>query len=123
MPYKTVIRLLIVARNPANDFSARLLGACGFSLGTSGEVTVFLRDRDTGGSYTEIGSSTVTEADWQGGTSDFVEKTATISGIDYTLEADHQLEVKVIVPSAGAPATGIWFAYDTTTYISVANLP
>ena len=27
MPYKTVIRLLIVARNPANDFSARLLGA------------------------------------------------------------------------------------------------
>ena len=26
MPYKTVIRLLIVARNPANDFSARLLG-------------------------------------------------------------------------------------------------
>ena len=25
MPYKTVIRLLIVARNPANDFSARLL--------------------------------------------------------------------------------------------------
>ena len=27
MPYKTVIRLLIVARNPANDFSARLLVA------------------------------------------------------------------------------------------------
>ena len=27
MLYKTVIRLLIVARNPANDFSARLLGA------------------------------------------------------------------------------------------------
>ena len=65
----------------------------------------------------------MTEADWQGGTSDFVEKTATISDIDYTLEADHQLEVKVIAPSAAAPAAGVWFAYDTTTYISVVNLP
>ncbi len=114
----------VISGDVTIDFwSAVRLGGCGFSLGTSGEVTVFLRDRDTEGSYTEIGSSTATEADWQGGTSDFVEKTATISDIDYTLTADHQLEVKVIAPSVGAPAVGVWFAYDTTTYISVVNLP
>ena len=115
---------LVISGDVTVDFwSATRRSNCTIQLGAVGEVTIFLRDRDTGRSYAEIGSSTVTEADWQGGVSDFVEKTATISDIDYTLEADHQLEVKVIAPSAGAPAVGVWFAYDTKTYISVVNLP
>ncbi len=115
---------LVISGDVTIDFwSATRLANCIFRLDVAGEVTIFLRDRDESGSYTEIGSATVSEADWQGGTSDFVEKTATISDIDYTLTADHQLEVKVIAPSAGAPAVGVWFAYDTTTYISVVNLP
>ena len=115
---------LVISGDVTIDFwSATRLANCIFRLDVAGEVTIFLRDRDESGSYTEIGSATVSEADCQGGTSAFVEKTATIWDIDYTLTADHQLEVKVIGPSAGAPAVGVWFAYDTTTYISVVNLP
>ena len=52
MPYKTVIRLLVVARNPTNGFPARLLG--GFALSNygkrcrvyrnEGEPDMFLRE-------------------------------------------------------------------------------
>ena len=115
---------LVISGDVTVDFwSATRRYNCTFPDNRAGSVNIFLRDRDTSGAYTEIGSGDISESDWQGGASDFVEKTITISDIHYNIQADHQLEVKVLVDTVQAPATGIWFAYDTTTYISVVNLP
>ncbi len=118
---------LVISGDVTIDFWSALRqgqGSCKTPLGKSAEVTVFLRDRDQSGGYTEIGSGTISDADWQGGVSgDHVQKTISISSINYTLSSDHQLEAKVIVPSAASPAPGVWFAYDTTSFSSFINLP
>ena len=91
-----------------------------FGLSKAGEVTVFLRDYD-GASYTEIGNGTLLDSDWQGGSSTWVMKTITISGLNYTIPVGNELEVKLIV--GGNSGDDMWFAYDTTSYSSVVKFP
>ena len=91
-----------------------------FGQNQAGEVTVFLRDYN-GSTYTEIGSGTLYQANWQGGSSTWVKKTITVSGLSYTIPAGNRLEVKVIVGNSAGD--DMWFAYDTTTYASVVKVP
>ena len=91
-----------------------------FQLQEAGEVTVFLRDYN-GSTHTEIGNGTVSDANWQGGSSSWVSKTITISGINHTIPVDNELEIELIV---GANADDdMWFAYDTTSYSSFVSVP
>ncbi len=91
----------------------------GFSKGKRGEITIYLRDYN-GSTYTEIGNGTLSES-WQKGSSTWVMKTITISGLNYTIPAGNELEVKLIVGNnAGAD---MWFAYDTTSCVSVVKIP
>ncbi|MDP6821975.1 MAG: hypothetical protein QF554_01630 [Dehalococcoidia bacterium] len=85
-----------------------------FSTSVRGDVTVYLRDYD-GAVYTEIGNVTVTSDPWDAAASGtWVQATAAITGLDYTLPTGNQLEIKIIVP----PASGddMWLAYDTISY-------
>jgi len=91
----------------------------GFASGKSGEAVIFLRDYN-GSSYTEIGSGSLYEDPWSPSAT-WEKKTITISGLNYTIPSGNQLEVKLIVgDSSGAD---LWFAYDTTSYSSVAQIP
>jgi hypothetical protein len=91
-----------------------------FTQGTAGDVRVFLRNRDTvTGITTEIANATVTAADWQGGATAWVKRSASMT-VNTLLLVGHQLEVKLEV-GAGA-ADDMWFAYDTTLYRSRVRL-
>ena len=92
----------------------------GFTQNKKGEVIIYLRDYN-GSSYTEIGNGNVYEQKWQGGSSTWVNKTITISGLNYTIPAGNELEVEVIVGSRSGD--DMWFAYDTTSYPSVVKIP
>ena len=83
-------------------------------------VTFYLRDYD-GSSHIEIANGTVSEADWQGGVSNFVNKTLSIGSMSYTIPKDNQLELKLIVGAASGD--DMWFAYDATGYPSVVQIP
>ena len=61
------------------------------------------------------------EEDWQGDSSTWVLKTISVTGIDYTIPAGNELEVKLICPSESDD--DMWFAYDTTDYVSRVELP
>ena len=91
-----------------------------FKQSSAGRITFYLRDYDDVGGYTEIANQTLFDNDWQGGSSSFVNKTATLSSVSYTVPPTHQLELKVIVKSG---SDDMWFAYDTETYASVLKLP
>ena len=96
-------------------------GMKSFTPGVAGEVRVFLRDFNSLlGTYSEIANTTISAADWQGGTNGWVKRTATFS-VNTTLALSHQLEVKLIVGSGAAD--DMWFAYDTTLYRSRVRLP
>ena len=91
----------------------------GYQLNKAGIVTIYFRDYN-GTTYTEIGSGTIYHNDWQAGSSSFVRRVILIPGLNYTVPAGNELEVKIIV---GAIATSeMWFAYDTTTYQTLMNL-
>lgn len=79
-----------------------------------GAVTVYLLDFD-GWSHVELGSDTVIDTPWQGGSS-WVQKTFSIPLGTHTLAPGHSLELKVIVDSSSGD--DIWFAYDTGPYRS-----
>ena len=91
-----------------------------FQLSSGGQISVFLRDRSTTGDYVEIGGATLSEADWQLGASDFVQKVVTILNLQYTVVTDHELEIKVIVDAASS--SDMWLAYDTATHDSLMRL-
>jgi len=91
-----------------------------FGQGKEGEVIIYLRDYN-GSTYTEIGNGTLYEADWQGGSSTWVMKTITITGLNYTIPAGNELEVELIVGNDSGD--NMWFAYDTTSYPSVVKNP
>ncbi|MBU2008386.1 MAG: hypothetical protein KJ624_00830 [Chloroflexi bacterium] len=91
-----------------------------FGQNKAGEVTVFLRDY-SGATYTEIGSGTLYQANWQSGSSTWVKKTVLVSGLSYTIPPGNRLEVKVIVGNSAGD--DMWFAYDTTTYASAVGIP
>ena len=84
-------------------------------------MVVFLRDLDPSGDYNEIAYGQVFETDWAQGTGSFVKKTITLSGLNYTVKAGHQLEAKLLVGKASKHH--LRFAYDTVSYPSVITLP
>ena len=90
-----------------------------FGDGENGEVTVFLGDYD-GSNHTEIGNGSLVDDDWQGGSTDWVNKTLAINGLGYTIPAGNELEIKLIVESNADD--DMWFAYDTTSYPSVVKI-
>jgi hypothetical protein len=91
-----------------------------FGLNKQGSVRVFLRDYN-GSSYTEICNGTLTQSNWQGGSSTWVSKTISFTCSSYTIPAGNRLEVKLIVNASADDSMG--FAYDTTSYDSRAVLP
>ena len=120
---------LLISGDVTVDFWAAMKD---FADGKAGEVTIFLRDLDESGSYTEISSGTVSDSNWQGGPSaascgsapplPFVEKTITMAGLSYNVAVGHQLEARVIVVDLGSE-DDMWFAYDTVEFPSRVNLP
>ena len=86
----------------------------------AGAVTAYLRDYN-GSTYTEIGNGTVFKANWQGGSSTFLQETITIPGLSYTIPAGNMLEVKIIVPVNSDDY--MWFAYDTSSHPTKVQLP
>ena len=86
-----------------------------FQQGKGGTVTVYLREFD-GSSYTEIAEASMSDPDWQGGSSSWVLKTFKLSVSSYTVPPGHMLELKVIVESSSND--DLWFAYDTAAYRS-----
>ena len=83
-----------------------------FDPAKGGAVTVYLRDFD-GSGYVEMGSGTLTDAEWHGGSSSWVLKTLTFSVGPHTVAAGHSLELKLIVE--GSSDDDMWFAYDSNS--------
>ena len=98
-------------------------GTIDFAQNVAGVVTMYIRDFDPNNpdSHIEMGSRDVSDADWQGGSTTFVEKTITISDVNYTVIEDHMLEIFVVVDDTSN--RDMWFAYDTTQRQSVVNVP
>jgi hypothetical protein len=93
-----------------------------FQSGQTGNLTAYLRDYNpAAGTYTLIGTATLTQANWQGGVGTWVQKTLTWSGLSYTLAAGRRLELKVVATTAAS--RNMWIAYDTTAYPSALTLP
>ena len=88
-----------------------------FDTDKSGTVSIFLRDYDSSGNYTEIASAGIFEDDWQSGSGGFVKKTLIIPEISHTVIIGHELEIRVIVDKESAE--DMWLAYDTTTFPTV----
>ena len=91
-----------------------------YGQGKEGEVFVYLRDYN-GTTHTEIANGSVFRADWQGGSSTFVQGVITIPGLSYTIPAGNMLEIKLTV--GGQSGDSMWFAYDTVSQSSSANDP
>ncbi|MGH2455199.1 MAG: hypothetical protein ACRDHD_02940, partial [Candidatus Limnocylindria bacterium] len=96
-----------------------------FTPGVAGEVNVFVRAYDPllGAIGFEIGSATVSAADWQGGTAGWVKRLASMN-VSTTLGScllGCQLEVKLTV--GGGAADDMWLGYDTTVHRSRLRLP
>ena len=92
-----------------------------FSATSTGSLVVYLRDYN-GATSTEIASSTVLAGPWDpGATGSFLQKSVSLSTLDYTVVAGNSLEIKVIVGS-GADAD-MWLAYDTLSYPAKIALP
>jgi hypothetical protein len=89
------------------------------NLAEVGIVVVYLRDFD-GTSYTEVGQGAIFKRDWQSGSTGLVERLALVQGVNYTLSAGHQLEIRIIVDVASQQDMRI--AYDTKDYPSLLNL-
>ena len=109
---------MAIAGDVSVDFWAAIKD---YNQNVAGSVSIFLRDYDGVGGHTEIGNGSISEADWQGGSGTFVQKTITVPGLSYTIPAGHELEAKVIVDDASG--NDIWLAYDTASYLSVVRLP
>jgi hypothetical protein len=96
-----------------------------FTPATAGQVDVYLRAWDPllGLVSSELGSTSVAAADWQGGASAWVKRTASIPVSNTTLSCllGCQLEVKLEVGASAAD--DMWLAYDTTLYRARVRLP
>ena len=108
---------LLIAGNATVDLWSAIKD---FGLATSGEVSIYLRDYN-GSTHTEIGNGTLTDSDWQAGSSTWVEKSITLTGLNYTIAAGNELEIEVTVGASAGD--DMWLAYDTTAYLSAFNLP
>ena len=87
--------------------------------GEIGIVVVYLRDFD-GSSHVEIGEGAVFARNWQSGSTGFVERSVLIKDINYTIPADHELEVRMQVDTASQQ--DMILAYDTEEYSTLVNL-
>jgi hypothetical protein len=96
-----------------------------FTPGTAGQVDVYLRAWDPALSLvsTELGSASVSAADWQGGASAWVKRMGSIPVSNTTLTCllGCQLEVKLEVGATAAD--DMWLAYDTMLYRARVRLP
>ncbi len=100
----------VVSPSPVFTFWS---GIKDFGLNKHGVVTVYLRHWN-GSSYTTICSGTADDADWQGGSGTWVQRSITLSGCSYVVPSGHQLEIKLV--AQGVADDDMWFAYDTTAY-------
>ncbi|MFC1969086.1 hypothetical protein ACFLVF_01180, partial [Chloroflexota bacterium] len=91
-----------------------------FQQSQRGVVIAYLRDFD-GSGYTEIANTSIDAPDWQSGEESWVEAVITFTGVSYTMQAGHFLEVKVLVDDVSDQ--DMWFAYDTTDYPSRLEFP
>jgi hypothetical protein len=97
-------------------------GISGFTLNARGVLVVYLRDYNpTSATYVEIANATLTDANWQAGSSTWVLKRITVPVSSYTLPSGHVLEVKV--ETTAASSANMVIAYDTTAYPSALSLP
>lgn len=87
-----------------------------FQAAKASDMTVYLRDFDGASTYTTIGSATLSLADWQGGFSDFVVYSFSMTGLDYTVPSGHLLDLRAFVPSSGQPE--MWVMYDFVDFDS-----
>ncbi len=97
-------------------------GVTGFSLNGQGVLVAYLRDfNPTNSKYVEIANATLTDANWQAGSSTWVEKRIAIPVGSYALASGHVLEAKV--ETTAASSNDMIIAYDTTVYPSALSLP
>ena len=86
-----------------------------FGVGLAGVVTVYLRDCD-GWDCVELGSDTLTDENWQGGSNFWRLKTFSVPVGTYTLAPGRSLELVVVVDASSDD--DMWFAYDINPYKS-----
>jgi hypothetical protein len=86
-----------------------------FGVGLGGVVTVYLRDCD-GSDCVEVGSDTLADANWQGGSQSWMLKSFSVPIGIYTLAPGRSLELVVVVDASSGD--DMWFAYDTGPYRS-----
>lgn len=97
-------------------------GVVGFPAGARGVMVAYLRDYNPlTRTYTTIASASIDEADWQAGSSTWVEKRIAIPVTAYSLAPGRQLELKLLAGSAAAADMVI--AYDTTIHPSALAVP
>jgi hypothetical protein len=96
-----------------------------FTPGTAGQIDVYLRAWDPMLNLvsTELGTASVAAADWQGGASAWLKRTAsiTVNNTALTCLLGCQLEVKLEVGASAAE--DMWLAYDTRIYRARVRLP
>jgi len=93
-----------------------------FVSGTTGNISVALADNNpSAGTVSLITSASLTQANWQGGSGSWVQKTITLPSITYTVAVGHQLEVRLVAASGAAQT--MWVAHDTSAYKSYLLLP
>ena len=89
------------------------------TTGDIGVIITYLRDYD-GASYTEIGEGAVFARDWQSGSPGFVERMALVQGVNYTVAAGNEFEIRMVLDDASNQDMQI--AYDTRVFPSLVNL-
>ncbi len=93
-----------------------------FRTGRAGNLTAGLVDYDVGaGTASLITSVSVTDANWQHGSSTWVRTTLTFPTATYTIPAGHRLEVRLV--AATSSSGRMWVAHDTAAYQSYLQLP
>lgn len=85
-------------------------GTKDFQVNKSGEVIVYLRSWD-GATYTSIATATLLVNDWMAGFEDFVPVSLLMSGIDHTVSAGDQLDLRLVV-GKNTQTNEMWFMYD-----------
>ena len=97
----------------AGDVEVTLFSAMkDFTADKRGYIQVYLRDC-TGNSCTTIASGSLDRGQWNDA-SGWSEDTIVLSGVNYTVAAGRQLELKILVDDDSDD--DMWFAYDTTTH-------
>jgi hypothetical protein len=83
-----------------------------FDFTKGGVISVYLRDC-VGASCVGLIGGTLSDPNWQGGSSSWMLKTLTLSVGTRTIAAGHSLEMVVVVEASSA--ADMWFAYDTNS--------